>query len=90
MYHRKLDEKQNHLGVQGQKATYTSLVSWSAPGSVFVTLACNLASFSQVNGRAFRSRALAVSQEYSVPSHGLSREWGWSAVYLKIGPYPNH
>lgn len=90
MYHRKLDEEQNHLGVQGQKATYTSLVSWSAPGSVFVTLACNLASFSQVNGRAFRLRVLAVSQEYSVPSHGLSREWRWSVVYLKTGPYPNH
>lgn len=76
MYHRKLEGEQNHLGVQGHRATRTSRVSWSAPDGCFVTLACNLAFFSQVDGRACRSKTLAVNQEHTVFSHGLSREVG--------------
>lgn len=74
MYHRKLEGEQNHLGVQGHRATHTSPVSWSAPDGGFVTLACSLAFFSQVDGRAWRSKT--VDQEHAVFSHGLSREVG--------------
>lgn len=74
MYHRKLEGEQNHLGVQGHRATHTSPVSWSAPDGGFVTLACSLAFFSQVDGRACRSKT--VDQELAVFSHGLSREVG--------------
>lgn len=76
MYHRKLEGEQNHLSVQGHQAPRASLVSWSTPGGVFVALACNLALFSWENGRACRSRALAINQRYTVPSHELSREVG--------------
>lgn len=76
MYHRKLEGEQNRLGVQGHRATRTFPVSWSAPDGGFVTLACNLAFFSEVDGRARRSRTLAVNQEHTVFSHGLSREVG--------------
>lgn len=74
MYHRKLEGEQNHLGVQGHRATHTSPVSWSSPDGGFVTLACSLAFFSQVDGRACRSKT--VDQEHAVFSHGLSREVG--------------
>ena len=61
---------------RASKLPRASPVSWSAPASVFVALSCNLALFSQANGRTCRSRTLAVNQEYSVPSHNLSRGLG--------------